>query len=127
MQKDGVVSIWTANTQWSDDDLREVTASKYSDDGDYLGSVFTNALSLDYIDDDFLEAEILAETDSIPEALRGFSYESEILNEIAKKNLALDKAIDTAVLIYNYEFDGKNNPCTIRSQIFFFLGSFRYL
>ncbi|PAU66252.1 hypothetical protein BZL41_02725 [Pseudomonas sp. PIC25] len=127
MQKDGVVSIWTANTQWSDDELREVTASKYSDDGDYLGSVFTNALSLDYVDDDFLEAEILAETDSITEALKGFSYESKILNEIAKKNLALEKAIDTAVLIYNYEFDGKNNPCAISNQSFFFLGSFRYL
>ncbi len=127
MQKDGVVSIWTANTQWSDDELREITASKYSDDGDYLGSAFTNALSLDYIDDDFLEAETLAKTDSITDALKGFSYDSKIINEISQKNIELSNAIDTIILIYNYEYDGKIKSCAVSNQNFFFLGSFSYL
>lgn len=121
------VSIWVAHTNWDDSILREVLSPSYSEDGDFLGSEFTNTFTLGYIDDDKIEAETIEPTTSFADAIDGFSYDTDILNDMKiKKNLSNDTPIDTIVLIYDYEFNGSSNVKAIRDKYFLYIGKFEY-
>ncbi|MGE7955803.1 immunity 22 family protein [Pseudomonas sp. NPDC089530] len=121
------VSIWIANTNWEDSTLREVLKPSYSEDGDFLGSEFTNAFALGYIDDDKIEAETIELTTSFADAIDGFSYDTDILNDMKiKKILSNDTPIDTIVLIYDYEFNASTDAEAIRDKYFLYIGKFEY-
>ncbi|WP_259674585.1 immunity 22 family protein [Pseudomonas fluorescens] len=52
-----IVSIWKANTDWEPSTLRDVMSPEYSDDGDFLGTEFSKAFLLGFVDDDTVEAD----------------------------------------------------------------------
>ncbi|APC14617.1 hypothetical protein BLL42_02285 [Pseudomonas frederiksbergensis] len=121
------VSIWVANTNWEESTLREVMNPAYSEDGDFLGSEFTNAFSLGFVDDDSIEADKVKLTKSLSEAIDGFSYDVDIFADIKQKNISSPiHEIDTLALVYDYKFSGAPLTNSIRHKQFFFLGNFEY-
>ncbi|MEE5062339.1 immunity 22 family protein [Pseudomonas alliivorans] len=122
-----IVSIWTAFTEWQPSILQTVMQPKYSEDGDFLGSEFSNAFSLGFADDDTVEADKVETTNSLSKAVEGCSYDSDIIESIKKKNIhTTEDPIDTIVAIYNYSFSGEPKSSYIREKMFFYRGSFEY-
>ncbi|MGE8097432.1 immunity 22 family protein [Pseudomonas fluorescens] len=121
------VSIWVANTNWEESTLREVMTPAYSEDGDFLGSEFTNTFSLGFVDDDSIEADKVELTKSLSEAIDGFSYDTDISADFKQKNISSPiHKIDTLVLVYDYKYFGAPLTSSIRREQFFFLGNFEY-
>ncbi|MCI3912756.1 immunity 22 family protein [Pseudomonas viridiflava] len=121
------VSIWTAFTEWQPSILQAVMEPKYSEDGDFLGSEFSNVFSLGFTDDDTVEADKVETTNSLSKAVEGCSYDSDIIESIKKKSiLTTEDPIDTIVAIYNYSFSGEPKSSYIREKMFFYRGSFEY-
>lgn len=121
------VSIWTANADLHQSTLREILTPTYSDDGESLGSEFSNAFSLGFIDDDFIEADIVEPTKHLEEAVEDFSYDSEIIDEIKKKNTSpLSEKINTIIAVYDYAYEGKTTMSKLRGVEFTYRGQFEY-
>lgn len=122
-----IVSIWTANTDWEPSTLRDVMSPEYSDDGDFLGSEFSKAFSLGFVDDDTVEADKIEPTNSLINAVDGCSYDLDIASDMKNKNTPLtDAPIDTIVAIYDYSFSGTPQNTKIRNNLFTYRGSFEY-
>lgn len=126
MGSKNIVSIWTANTDWEPSTLRDVMSPEYSDDGDFLGSEFSKAFSLGFVDDDTVEADKIEPTNSLIDAIDGCSYDLDIASDMKNKNSPLtDAPIDTIVAIYDYSFSPPQNT-KIRNNLFTYRGSFEY-
>ncbi|WP_016983323.1 immunity 22 family protein [Pseudomonas crudilactis] len=127
MSNKKTVSIWTANADWQQSTLREIVTPAYSDDGESLGSEFSNAFSLGFIDDDFIEADIVEPTKNLEKAIEDFSYDSDIIAEIKKKNLStLPEKINTVIAIYDCAYKGKTTATILRGIEFTYRGQFEY-
>jgi hypothetical protein len=127
MSNKKTVSIWTANADWQQSTLREIVTPAYSDDGESLGSEFSNAFSLGFIDDDFIEADIVEPTNNLEKAIEDFSYDSDIIAEIKKKNLStLPEKINTVIAIYDCVYKGKTTASILRDIEFTYRGQFEY-
>lgn len=100
---------------------------EYSDDGDFLGSEFSKAFSLGFIDDDTVEADKIEPTNSLIDAIDGCSYDLDIASDMKHKNTPLTEArIDTIIAIYDYSFSGTPKNTKIRNNLFTYRGSFEY-
>ncbi|PWY53358.1 immunity 22 family protein [Pseudomonas sp. RW409] len=119
------VSIWVAHTSWDIPTLQQVTTPSYSEDGYFLGSDFTKAFALDFIDDDLMEADKVEITNSLPDAIEGFSYDSEISDSI-NRNPTKIPPTDTVVLIYELQYSGTPQKSLIKGKEFIYSGSFEY-
>ncbi|MGZ9667624.1 immunity 22 family protein [Pseudomonas sp. GNP014] len=127
MSNKKTVSIWTANADWQQSTLREIVTPAYSDDGESLGSEFSNAFSLGFIDDDFIEADIVEPTKNLEKAIEDFSYDSDIIAEIKKKNLStLSEKINSVIAVYDCAYKGKTTASTLRGIEFTYRGQFKY-
>lgn len=127
MSNKKTVSIWTANADWQQSTVREIVTPAYSDDGESRGSEFSNAFSLGFIDDDFIEADIVEPTKHMEEAVEDFSYDSEIADEIKKRNISpLSEKINTIIAIYDYAYEGKTTTSKLRGIEFTYRGQFKY-
>lgn len=127
MSNKKTVSIWTANADWQQSTLREIVTPAYSDDGESLGSEFSNAFSLGFIDDDFIEADMVEPTKNLEKAIEDFSYDSDIIAEIKKKNLSTSpEKINTVIAIYNCAYKGKTTASILRGIEFTYRGQFKY-
>ncbi|MGA3828094.1 immunity 22 family protein [Pseudomonas chlororaphis] len=119
------VSIWVANTGWDIPTLQQATTPSYSEDGDFLGSDFTKAFALDFIDDDLMEADKVEITSSLPDAVEGFSYDSEISKSINRQPTKIPP-IDTVILVYELQYSGALAKNLIKGKEFIYVGSFEY-
>jgi hypothetical protein len=127
MSNKKTVSIWTANANCQQSTLREIVTPAYSDDGESLGSEFSNAFSLGFIDDEFIEADIVEPTKNLEKAIEDFSYDSDIIAEIKKKNLStLPEKINTVIAIYDCAYKGKTTASILRGIEFTYRGQFEY-
>lgn len=127
MSNKKTVSIWTANADWQQSTLREIVTPAYSDDGESLGSEFSNAFSLGFIDDDFIEADIVEPTKNLEKPIEDFSYDSDIIAEIKKKNLSTSpEKINTVITIYDCAYKGKTTASILRGIEFTYRGQFEY-
>lgn len=127
MSNKKTVSIWTANADWQQSTLREIVTPAYSDDGESLGSEFSNAFSLGFINDDFIESDIVEPTKNLEKAIEDFSYDSDIIAEIKKKNLSISpEKINTVIAIYNCAYKGKTTASILRGIEFTYRGQFEY-
>lgn len=121
------VSIWTANADWQQPTLREIVTPAYSDDGESQGSEFSNAFSLGFIDDDFIEADIVEPTKFLEKAVEDFSYDSDIVAEIKKNNTPpLSAKINTIIAIYDFAYEGKITTSILRGVEVTYRGQFKY-
>ena len=104
MHQDNYVSIWIGNLD-SSHTLDSYVLNRYSLDGEYEGSIFSNEFNIDFIDDDFVEKDFFNLTDDLDTVLKGFSYDERILKEIKLKNLNLPFPINSIILVYNCLFE----------------------
>ncbi|MGY2438450.1 immunity 22 family protein [Pseudomonas sp. SDO52101_S400] len=127
MEVTKTVSIWTAKTGWEPSTLQKIMLPAYSEDGDSLGCEFTNAFSLGFIDNDFIEADTVGNTSSLESAIEGFSYDSDISSDIKSKNIQpTSQTIDTLIAIYDFTFQGNPSARVIRGKEITFRGTFTY-
>ena len=78
----------------------------FSDDGDFLGSPFSNAFGIGYYDEGLKETACCdSPTRRLRDLLNGVSYDSVIIDRF--ESLArLDTDVNCAVLIYDHRHEG---------------------
>ncbi|MBE2338908.1 immunity 22 family protein, partial [Acinetobacter baumannii] len=103
MQQDNYISIWIGNLD-SSCDLYNYVLNRYSLDGDFEGSSFTDEFQIDFIDEDFVEKSFFDFTNNLELALNGFSYDKRILEEIKSKDIKLLSPINCIIIIYNFAY-----------------------
>jgi hypothetical protein len=127
MEKEGFVSLWIGNVQ-SSEELDRLLAVSYSDEGDFIPSIFAKHFNIRRYDDAVREAEYYEEaSDDLNQLLEGFSYDDEIVprfTALVQEGLAND--FNAIVLLYNFEYTGEILEATIQSNYFGFLGAVEY-
>ncbi|MCU7696817.1 immunity 22 family protein [Acinetobacter sp. AYS6] len=103
MQQDNSISIWVGNLD-SSYDLDNYVLNRYSLDGDFEGSLFTDKFQIDFIDEDFVEKSFFEFTNNLELAFNGFSYDEQILEELKLKDIKLLFPINCIILIYNFAY-----------------------
>lgn len=100
MQQDNSISIWAGNLD-SSCDLDNYVLNRYSLDGDFEGSLFTDEFQIDFIDEDFVEKSFFDFTNNLELAFNGFSYDEQILKELKLKDIKLLFPINCIILHIN--------------------------
>lgn len=121
MHQDNFISIWVGNLD-SSCDLDNYVLNRYSLDGDFEGSLFTDEFQIDFIDEDFVEKSFFDFTKNLELAFNGFSYDEKILEELKLKDIQLLFPINCIILIYNFTYK-LNQKSVGKVQ---FLGTFPY-
>ncbi|MDV8153381.1 hypothetical protein BFR75_01935 [Acinetobacter pittii] len=103
MHQDNSISIWVGNLD-SSCDLDNYVLNRYSLDGDFEGSLFTDEFQIDFIDEDFVEKSFFDFTSNLELAFNGFSYDEQILEELKLKDIKLLFPINFIILIYNFAY-----------------------
>ncbi|WP_339220352.1 immunity 22 family protein [Paenibacillus sp. FSL H8-0332] len=127
MEKEGFVSLWVGNVQ-SSEELDRLLVVSYSDEGDFIPSIFAKHINIRRYDDAVREAEYYEEvSDDLNQLLEGFSYDDEIVPRFtALVQEGLPNDINAIVLLYNFEYTGAIVEVTIQSNYFRFLGAVEY-
>ncbi|TVX94887.1 immunity 22 family protein [Cohnella terricola] len=127
METEGNVSLWIGNIQ-SAEDLDRLLAVSYSDEGDFIPSIFAEHFEIHRYDDEVREAEYYEEaSNDLNQLLEGFSYDDEIVprfDTLVQEELPND--INAVVLLYNFKYTGKIIEATIQSTYLRFLGTVEY-
>ncbi|WP_373883223.1 immunity 22 family protein [Acinetobacter pittii] len=103
MHQDNFISIWVGNLD-SSCDLDNYVLNRYSLEGDFEGSLFTDEFQIDFIDEDFVEKSFFDFTNNLELAFNGFSYDEQILEELKLKDIKLLFPINCIILIYNFAY-----------------------
>lgn len=116
------VSIWIGNFK-NRDELIKYTNIEYTEEGDSIPSFFEKDFRLDYYDRDLVEKSFISiPTDNIKELLADFSY-----SESFSKELHINKQeYNTAILIYEYEYDGREKSIKHNQNELEFIGAIEY-
>lgn len=108
MEQEGFVSLWVGNVQSSEELDRLLTVS-YSDEGDFIPSIFAKHFEVRRYDDVVREAEYYEEaSNDLNQLLEGFSYDDEIapeFNTLLQEELPND--INAVILFYNFKYTGE--------------------
>lgn len=127
MEKEGFVSLWVGNVQ-SSKELDRLLAVSYSDEGDFIPSIFAKHFEIRRYDDAVREAEYYEEAGSdLNQLLEGFSYDDEIVprfSGLVQEGLTDD--FNAIVLLYNFNYTEKIFEATIQSSYFRFIGAVKY-
>ncbi|MEK8215209.1 immunity 22 family protein [Paenibacillus sp. FSL L8-0463] len=127
MEKEGAVSLWVGNVQSSEELDRLLTVS-YTDEGDFIPSIFAKHFGIRRYDDAVREAEYYEEaSNNLNQLLEGFSYDDEIvLKFTALVQEGLTDNFNAVVLLYNFKYTEELLEVTIQSNYFRFLGAVEY-
>lgn len=126
MEKNGVVSLWIGKVINAEELDRLLTIS-YSDEGDYIRSIFAEYFKIIRYDDDLKEAEYYEnKVDNFYQLLEDFSYDYNVISEFKKVTEELPENINVAILLYDFEYNGKVVQATIQSNYLQFVGSIKY-
>ncbi|MEK3725439.1 MULTISPECIES: immunity 22 family protein [unclassified Paenibacillus] len=127
MKKEGFVSLWVGNVQTTHE-LDRLLAVSYSDEGDFVPSIFAKHFEIRRYDDAVREAEYYEEaSNDLNQILEGFSYDDEIaprFDTLVQEELPND--INAVVLLYNFKYTGEIVEATIQSNYLRFLGTVEY-
>lgn len=127
MEKIGFVSLWVGNVQ-SSEELNRLLFTSYSDEGDFIPSIFAKYFEISRYDDTVREAEYYEEASKdLNQLLEGFSYDDEIITRfdtLVKEELPND--INAVILLYNFKYAGEIAEATIQSSYLRFLGKVEY-
>lgn len=104
MQEEGIVSVWIGEAA-SAEDFEQATTVSFSEDGEFLGSKFSQSLNIGYFDSGLIEAEYReAPCGSLQELLHDVSYAAQILRQFGTE--VFEKRPNCFLLLYNYRFGG---------------------
>ncbi|RIX50805.1 hypothetical protein D3P08_19095 [Paenibacillus nanensis] len=127
MEQEGFVSLWVGNVQ-SYEELDRLLTVSYSDEGDFIPSIFAKHFEIRRYDDAVREAEYYEEaSNDLYQLLEGFSYDDEIapkFNTLVQEELPND--INAVILLYNFKYTGEIVEATILSNYLRYLGSVEY-
>lgn len=130
MEKEGSVSLWIGNIN-TDDSLQQYVELIYTDEGEWLPALFLTDFNIDMDDfsEDFIE-RIFYEKDvkTLTELLRGCSYENIVIPRFRKAlSENLPSNINSAILLYNFEYDGNIKEVKNNIGSFKFVTSVKYI
>ncbi len=127
MEQEGFVSLWVGNVQ-SFEELDRLLTVSYSDEGDFIPSIFAKHFEIQIYDEAVREAEYYEEVSSdLNRLLERFSYEDEIVPKFnALVQVELPSDINTVILLYNFKYNGKIVEAKISSNYLIYLGSVEY-
>ncbi|WP_141993219.1 immunity 22 family protein [Bacillus sp. B4EP4a] len=128
MQKEGFVSFWVGNINTSEelDNLLEIS---YTEDGDFIPSMFARSFGIERYDDAVREADFYDEADnSLSRLLEGFSYDDDIIPEFSTLcGAQLPSEYNVVILLYNFKYEGIKKKTAINKSNLEFLGAVEYL
>ena len=128
MQKEEFVSLWVGNIN-SPDELERILKTSYTEDGDFIPSIFAHSFDIERYDDSIREADFYEESSNSLSILLGdFSYDDVIIPEfISICGEHLTKNYNAVVLLYNFSYEGAKKVVSISDGKFEFLGSVKYM
>jgi hypothetical protein len=128
MQKEGFVSFWVGNIN-SSEELDNLLEISYTEDGDFIPSMFAQSFGIDRYDDAVREADFYDEADnSLSRLLEGFSYDDDIIPKFSSLcDAQLPRQYNVVILLYNFKYEGIKKNTTINNSNLEFLGAVEYL
>lgn len=126
MQKKGYVSLWAGNIN-SSEELDKLLKISYTEDGDFIPSMFAHRFGIERYDDALKEAEYYNEADNVlSRLLEGFSYDDVIIPKfISFCDEILQRKYNAVILLYDFKYVDYNKTI-INKSILEFLGSVEY-
>lgn len=107
MKNEMFVSLWVGNTE-SEERLKDYVSLVYTDNGEYLSSIFVKEFRInpDEIDEDYLECAYYEQkSNTISTLLRGCSYEDEVANEFKSRfGDDLNCMYNSVIIAYDYRY-----------------------
>ena len=125
--ENGYASIWLGMCN-SYDELNEYLSAAYDEDGQVISSRFAEDFQLCF-DEDFREADVADEASSnLEELLDGFSAYGTFIDE-AKTSIGnpLAQLYNSAVLLYDFKYDGDIVDIQHEDLSLDFIGSFKFI
>lgn len=129
MEREGFVSLWLGNS-YSQDLLDEYAQLVYPDSGDWVPSEFLTDFNIDMadFDEDFIE-KVSNESDveTLTDLITGCSYEDVVISRFI--NICgdkLQKGINCAILLYDFEYDGNVKDTKSDALSLKFIGTIQY-
>lgn len=128
MLKEGFVSFWLGKIN-SSEELDHLLAISYTEDGNFIPSLFARSFDIERYDDAFREAAFYDNDDNLlSRLLEGFSYDNVIIPKITSlcgKQLQSD--YNAVILLYNFKYEGNKLESTLNTSNLEFLGVVEYL
>ncbi|MBD1382627.1 immunity 22 family protein [Metabacillus arenae] len=129
MEKQGNVSLWIGKIN-TEEDLNDYLKLVYTDDGESLPSPFLKdfEIELSDFDEDFIEAVFRGESVGNLECLiEGCSYDDIVIPLFGGKNrTVLPDKTNSAILLYNFDYQGRKKEIRNKDYVFEYLGSVKY-
>ncbi|MGO4899852.1 immunity 22 family protein [Bacillus sp. GM2] len=131
MERENYVSLWIGSIL-TDDKLNEYVELPYDEEeGDFLPSAFLKDffIDIDDLDEDFIEKVVHDQNkELLHELIGGCSYDEIFLPRFeAIQGKKLPNNINSAILLYNFDYEGKRNEIVNNGYTFKFIGSVSYV
>ncbi|WP_259425110.1 immunity 22 family protein [Bacillus velezensis] len=132
MERQNYVSLWIGSIKDNESLSKYVELVYNEDEGDFLPSQFLIDFDIDIddLDEDFIEKVAHENSrNNLPALIDGCSYDSVILprfEDIVGTTLLPDQ-INAAVLLYNFEYDGREKEINAKNYSFKFIGAVSYV
>lgn len=131
MERQNFVSLWIGSIN-DDESLSKYVELDYNEDeGDFLPSQFLIDFDIDIddLDEDFIEKVVHEKNcNNLSELIGGCSYDSVILPRFENiVGTAIPEQINAAVLLYNFEYDGREKEINAKNYTFKFIGAVPYV
>lgn len=130
MERQNFVSLWIGSIN-DDESLSKYVELDYNEDeGDFLPSQFLIDFDIDIddLDEDFIEKVAHEKNcNNLPTLIGGCSYDSVILPRFENMVGTTIPEINAAVLLYNFEYDGREKEINAKNYSFKFIGAVSYV
>ena len=131
MERQNFVSLWIGSIN-DDESLSKYVELDYNEDeGDFIPSQFLIDfdIDIDELDEDFIEKVAHEKNcNNLSELIGGCSYDSVILPRFENiVGTAIPEHINAAVLLYNFEYDGREKEINDKNYSFKFIGAVPYV
>lgn len=129
MEREGFVSLWIGKMD-SEDLMDKYVELIYTDMGEWLLSPFLTDFNINIndFDEDFIE-KVCHENDvkTLNRLIAGCSYEDVVISRfISIFDDKLPKGINSAILLYNFEYDGNIKEIEHDILSFKYVGTVKY-
>ncbi|MBY8914104.1 immunity 22 family protein [Bacillus sp. YC2] len=131
MERQNYVSLWIGSIKDNESLSKYVELAYNEDEGDFLPSQFLIDFDIDIddLDEDFIEKVAhKKECNDLKTLIEGCSYDSVILPRFEKiSGTTIPNHINAAIILYNFEYDGRKKEINTNNYIFKFIGAVSYV
>ncbi len=123
----GYVSLWVSTGDVAGA-VEAALSAKYTDDGDWVPPAFAHAFGFNRFNPSTREARVLrSATDSVREAVRGFSYGELVGDRFAHAcGETLPVVARSIVLLYEFKFSGSTQSAEVGGLTWRYVGCVPY-